>query len=346
MSPTNPRTVLAVFRLPALVALGIAATGCGGGSKQAGTGGGDGKLTVVATTGMVADLARRVGGDSVRVSQLMGPGVDPHLYKATRDDVAAVLSADLVLYSGLMLEGKMADTLERAGADRPVIAVTETLPSDRLLSPDDASGHPDPHVWMDATLWAECVDAARTALTQLRPDAADGFQANADAYVAEITALGDYAERVIATIPESQRVLVTSHDAFGYFGRAYGLQVEGVQGISTESEAGLKRVNDLVGMLVDRGVPAVFVESSVSPKSVRALIDGAAAREAEVAIGGELFSDAMGPVDTYEGTYLGMLDHNVTTVCRALGGEASAGGMAGKLAAAAASDSVEETAAP
>ncbi len=315
------------------IALGLA--GCG---KQRDTGpaGGDKPLQpplrVTATTGMVADLVTSVGGDLVEVTQLMGAGVDPHLFKVSRDDVETILRADAVFYSGLMLEGKMADTLVKVGRSLPVFAVTELIDESQLLEPDDAPGHPDPHVWMDIAAWSQCVSAVEKSLTDLLPDHAEALAANAEAYRAKLSSLDAYAKEAIATIPEDQRILVTSHDAFNYFGRAYGLDVQGVQGLSTESEAGLRRINELVELLAERQTPAVFVESSVSPKNIQALIDGAASRGHEVKVGGELFSDAMGKAGTYEGTYLGMLDHNVTLVARGLGGDAPPCGHGGKLA--------------
>jgi len=289
------------------------------------------RIQAVATVGMVADIVRNVGGDRVDVIQLMGAGVDPHLYKATRDDVELIMSGDIVFYSGLMLEGKMIDTLVKIGRSRPVYAVTENLPPNVLLEPDDFSGHYDPHVWMDVSAWSECVPAVVEALAKLDPDHAEEFQANAQRYREELAKLDEYGKRAIATIPEQGRVLITSHDAFNYFGRAYDLDVQGVQGLSTESEAGLQRINALVDLIVDKQIKAVFVESSVPRKNVEAIVAGARSRGHEVAIGGELYSDAMGQTGTYEGTYVGMLDHNITLVTRALGGEAPAGGLNGKL---------------
>lgn len=319
-----------MLRIGLLIGSLVAVTlGCSGPPDEAAENGG--RLRVVATTGMVADLVRQVGGDAVDVTQIMGAGVDPHLYKPTRDDVQAILSADAVFYSGLMLEGKMGDTLVKVGRDRPVFAVTELIDESKLLQDESTEGHPDPHVWMDVAAWSECVAAVEAALAEIVPAEADRFAANAERYTEELAKLETYAREAIATVPDERRVLVTSHDAFNYFGRAYGIEVLGVQGLSTESEAGLRRINELVGMLVERRVPAVFVESSVSPKNIQALVDGAASNGHEVTIGGELFSDAMGEAGTYEGTYLGMLDHNATTVARALGGEAPPRGMSGRL---------------
>lgn len=300
-------------------------------SGQAGTQAAATKLRVVATVGMVADLAREIGGSYVEVTQLMGAGVDPHLYKATRDDVQLILNADLVLYSGLKLEGKLADTLRLAAARQPVVAVAEGLDASQLIGNGDGSDHADPHVWMDVSAWMACLPRVRDALTSALPDQAAEFNQAMQAYQAKLQALHDYGVATMQTIPEAKRVLITSHDAFQYFGRAYGLTVEGVQGISTESEAGLQRINELVDLLVDRQVEAIFVESSVPRKNIEALADGARARGHNVKIGSELFSDAMGTTGTYEGTYIGMLDHNITRVAQALGGKAPARGLNGQL---------------
>jgi manganese/zinc/iron transport system substrate-binding protein len=267
----------------------------------------------------------------VDVRALMGPGVDPHAYRQTRTDIAAMARADLVLWHGLYLEAQMEALLQDLAGTTRVVAVGESLPRDLLLAHDDYEGRFDPHVWMDPRLWARVVATVRDALSESRPEAAETFAANAEAHLKALDDLAAYAERVLDTVPEGSRVLVTAHDAFNYFGAAYGFEVLGIQGISTESEAGLRRIADLVDLLVERDVQAVFVESSVSDRNIRALIEGAAAQGHEVAIGGTLYSDAMGPEGTYEGTYRGMIDHNVTTIARALGGEAPLRGMADLL---------------
>lgn len=286
--------------------------------------------TIVATTGMVADIVRQVAGDKATVKGLIGEGVDPHLFKPTRGDIAALTQADLVFYSGLMLEGKMADTLIKIGrGNRKVFAVTEIIDEKSLLEIED--GHFDPHVWMDVVAWSRTVSAVAHALCEYDTGNAAHYQSNAQRYVRELEALDAYARKSLASIPEKQRVLITAHDAFNYFGRAYSIRVEGIQGISTESEAGLERINKLIDDIVRNNVRAVFVETSVSDKNVKALVEGAQARGHKLAIGGTLFSDAMGPAGTYEGTYIGMIDHNVTTITRALGGEAPEKGLSGKL---------------
>ena len=290
-------------------------------------------LSVVATTGMIADAARQIGGDRVSVRALMGPGVDPHAYRQTRSDIAAMVRADLVLWHGLYLEAQMEEFMKELGARKPVVAVAESLPRELLISHVDYSDKFDPHVWMDPRLWSQVVETVREALAAARPEDAEVFAANAKAYQDELARLADYSDTVFASVPETARVLVTAHDAFSYFGRAQGFEVLGIQGISTQSEAGLQRVAELVDILVQRKIGAVFVESSVSDRSVRALIEGAASRGHTVVIGGELFSDAMGAEGTYEGTYPGMIDHNATIISRALGGEAPERGMAGRLAA-------------
>lgn len=290
-----------------------------------------GPLSVVATTGMIADAVRRVGGDAVTVKALMGPGVDPHAYRQTRSDIAAMTRADLVLWHGLYLEAQMEDFFGDLGRKRMVVPVAEGLPKDQLLGHDDYDNRFDPHVWMDPSMWIGVVQAVAEALGEARPDLAGTFNANANGYMEELEILAAYGTETLALVPAAKRVLLSAHDAFGYFGRAYGFEVIGIQGISTESEAGLNRISALVDMLVTRKLPAAFVETSVSDRNIRALIEGAAAQGHTVKIGGELYSDAMGPDGSYEGTYIGMIDHNVTTIAGALGATVDPGGMSGKL---------------
>lgn len=290
-------------------------------------------LKVVATTGMIADAARQVGGEAVTVQALMGPGVDPHAYRQTRSDIVAMTRADLVLWHGLYLEAQMEEFFHELARKRTVVAVADGLPKDILRGHDDYEDKFDPHVWMTPELWKLVVVEVQKALTEARPEAAQQFAANAQAHIAELDRLIAYGKTYLSRVPDSKRALVSAHDAFGYFGRDFDFDVLGIQGISTQSEAGLNRIGTLVDLLVDRGITAVFVESSVSDRSIRALIEGAAAQGHEVSIGGELYSDAMGAEGTYEGTYLGMLDHNMTTIAAALGVDVPARGMDGKLSA-------------
>ncbi|MEY3459474.1 MAG: Periplasmic zinc-binding protein TroA precursor [Planctomycetota bacterium] len=292
---------------------------------------------VVSTVSMIGDLVQRIGDSRINCVTLMGSGVDPHLYKATADDFRSLCSADLVFSVGLMLEGRLQESLRKLGNKQQVVMLAEQLPKERLLNsePSDTAttpAHPDPHVWLDIDLWSGVIPAITSALSGKLPQFSSEFQSRAAALAEELRQLHEYGKQVISTIPEPSRVLVTSHDAFQYFGRAYGLKVLGVQGISTESEAGLLRVNQLVDLIVERRVAAVFVETSVPRKSIEALIEGSAARGHRVRIGGSLFSDAMGPDGTWEGTYPGMLDHNLTTVALALGGSAPPRGFKEKLA--------------
>lgn len=283
-----------------------------------------------ATVGMVADIVREVAGDRAEVAGIIGAGVDPHMYSPTRSDVAALLRSDIVFYAGLLLEGQMTEILAKVGRSRPVIAVTERLKQDDLIHAS-GTGHHDPHVWMDVAVWMKAALVVRDALSGFDPQHAPEYGKRAEDYLARLAALDAYARKVIGSIPESRRIMITAHDAFNYMGRAYGIEVMGIQGLSTESEAGLKDINRIVDEIVRRRIPAVFVESSVSDKNVKALIEGAKARGHSVRIGGELYSDAMGKAGTYEGTYIGMIDHNVTVIARALGGEAPETGMQGKL---------------
>lgn len=289
------------------------------------------RLDAVATTGMIADTATILGGDLVSVTALMGPGVDPHAYRQTRTDIVAMTRADLVLWHGLYLEAQMEDFLRELAQSRPVVAVGEQVPQEKLIAHDDYADKFDPHVWMNPRIWADVVVAVRDALIDVAPEHADTFTANADAYLDQVAALADYTEAALASVPEGSRVLLTSHDAFNYFGEAYGFEVVGIQGISTESEAGLARISALVDLLIERDIGAVFVETSVSDRNIRALVEGARAAGHDVVIGGSLFSDAMGTPGTYTGTYLGMIDQNATVIARALGGDAPAGGMSNLL---------------
>ena len=320
------------YFLSLMVALLFAASGCSptAEKKSGGEETGKGKIQIVCTIAMVGDVVKQVVGDKAEVEILMGPGVDPHLHKATRSDRKAIKNAQIVFYSGLMLEGKMMNQLSSRG-DKVVVPVTESIPESTLLEPPEFEGHFDPHVWMDVSAWSQTVDVILDVMSEFDPDNKSYYEANAKAYKAELEKLHNYAKKTIGSIPEESRVLVTAHDAFNYFARAYGIEVKGIQGISTTSEASVKRINELVDMLVKRKVKAVFVESSVPKKHVDSLIEGAKARGWDVTIGGELFSDAMGKGNTYRGTYVGMIDHNVTTITEALGGDVVHGGMNHKL---------------
>ena len=287
---------------------------------------------IVTTTGMVTDIVKQVVGSHGTVSGLIEAGGDPHLFKPTRGDVKQLYDADIVFYSGLKLEGRMTETFEQlARRGKSVFTVTERIDAASLRTPPEFAGHHDPHVWMDVSLWSRCVEHVSESLAKLDPPHADEYHQNATAYREELTQLDEYVKKSIASIPESQRVLVTAHDAFGYFSQAYGIEVKSVQGVSTESEAGVLDINRLVDFLVERKLPAIFVESSVNAENIQAVIEGAASRGVTVRVGGELFSDAMGNAGTYEGTYIGMLDHNATLITRALGGDAPEKGLHGKL---------------
>jgi manganese/zinc/iron transport system substrate-binding protein len=278
--------------------------------------------SIACTTGMIGDLAREIAGPHARVTVLMGPGVDPHVYVANRDDLVTLRQADVILYNGHRLEGRLTDTLQRLGNRKTIAAVAELLPADHQLRDPD-SGAVDPHAWMDASVWAEVASIIATTLGRHDPANATAYQANATRVAAKLMKLHAQITASVATIPEPQRILLTAHDAFGYFGRAYQMEVRGIQGYSTESEAGLREINALVDLVVQRRIPAVFVESSVSEKNVRALVEGARSRGHELRVGGTLFSDALGPADSPGATYTGMIRHNAATITRALGGTPS-----------------------
>lgn len=289
--------------------------------------------TIVTTTAMIADVVRNIAANDTLVESLMGPGIDPHQFRPTPADMTRLLKADIIFYNGLNLEGKMADAfVQIARSGKPVYAVTELIDDSFRIEPPDAEGHPDPHVWMDPKGWIQAANVVVNALSEFDAARSAEFRNRGDDYIKQLMELDAYAAKSIATIPASQRILITAHDAFSYFARAYDIEVHGILGISTDSQAGLKQIEELVNLIVTRRVAAVFVETSVSDKLVQSLIEGARARGHAVTIGGSLFSDAMGNPGTYEGTYIGMIDHNVTTITRALGGEAPARGLNNLLA--------------
>ncbi len=309
------RTVL----IAASLAVAFSIVGCGANEANApATHANGGKLKITCTIGMISDVAKVIGGRHVEVSGLMGPGVDPHLYKATHGDLEKLSGADLILYSGLHLEGKMADVLVKMARSVPTVQVTETIPDDLLRDPPEFQGQHDPHVWFDVSLWMKAAERIRDALAE--SDAANkaDYEKNAADYLIKLKELDGYVRERIASIPADQRVLVTAHDAFGYFGRAYGIEVMGLQGISTAAEYGAQDLSRLVEVLVQRKIKAVFVESSISPKSIEALVRGVEGKGGTIKIGGQLYSDAMGADGTPDGTYIGMVRHNADTIAEAL----------------------------
>jgi manganese/zinc/iron transport system substrate-binding protein len=273
-------------------------------------------IQVACTTEMVADLVRNVGKGRVTVQSIMGEGVDPHLYKATPGDRELLAKADIIFYSGLHLEGKMTEILANMGKKKPSIAVAEHVPAKLILKDED--GHMDPHLWFDVDAWSHAAGVVRDVLVKFDPPHADEYRRNAEQYQKELADLHGYAKAQLESIPKERRVLVTAHDAFRYFGRAYDVEVRGIQGISTENEAGVKSINELVQLLTERRIKAVFVETSVSDRNIKALLEGSRAKGHSVAIGGELYSDAMGKAGTPGGTFVGMVRHNVDTIVKAL----------------------------
>jgi manganese/zinc/iron transport system substrate-binding protein len=277
------------------------------------------KIRVTTTVTMVSDLVKNVGGDRVEVQGLMGPGVDPHLYKATASDVSKLSGADVIFYSGLLLEGKMQDIFTAmARSKRYVYAVTEAIPDDKLLSPPEFSGHHDPHVWFEVPLWAKCIDTVVKGLSEFDPKGKSHYEERAAVYRKKLDELHQWALRRASELPKEKRILVTSHDAFNYFGRAYGFKVVGLQGISTVTEVGTADMAKMVDFIKKNKIKGIFIESSVPPHAIKRISEDAA-----VKIGGELFSDAMGTPGQIEngydlGTYEGMVKHNINTIVEAL----------------------------
>lgn len=279
------------------------------------------KIKVITTTSMIGDAAKIIGGDRTEVKSLMGEGVDPHLYKAAPGDMRLLSGADLILYNGLHLEGKMSDVLGKLSEKKPVFAISKTIDESLLRTPPEFQGQHDPHIWFDVSLWMKCVERIIEVLSDFDEEGSNQYRENGEKYLKALSALHDETKTKIATIPKASRILVTAHDAFGYFGRAYDIEVKGIQGISTDSEASIQEMNTLVDLLVSRKVKAVFVESSVPRKAIEALIEGATSKGHAVKIGGQLFSDAMGKEGTPEGTYLGMVRYNVNLIVEALSHE-------------------------
>lgn len=315
MSLTSTTPYPAARWLALLVLLLLAA--CGGSS----TAPADGRLRVVTTTGQLADAAANVGGDLIALESLMGPGIDPHLYVPTEGDLRTLSQAQVIIYNGLELEAQMATVMGRmTTTTRTVAAVGEQLPADQLL--EKSAGLPDPHIWNDPALWQQVVTTIGETLATADPANAATYRANAAAYAAQIATAGDELRALATTIPPANRVLVTAHDAFGYYGRAFGLEVVGLQGLSTQSEASTADVQRITDLIVARNIPAIFVETSISPRTIESVQAAAAARGHQVAIGGTLYSDALGEAGSDAATYLGMLRANTRTIVSALGGTA------------------------
>ncbi|MCG8450121.1 MAG: zinc ABC transporter substrate-binding protein [Pirellulales bacterium] len=278
-------------------------------------------IKVLCTTGQVAEMLTRIGGEHVEVQGLMGPGVDPHLYRPTASDVDAMLNADIIFYNGMHLEGRMADKFVQLARKKATYPVTEGIQlrhDKRLREPPEFDGLHDPHVWHDVALWADCVHDMAGVLGKFDPEHARQYDKNAHVYMEELAELHQYCKSEIAKIPESRRVLVTAHDAFGYFGAAYGIEVAGLKGISSEEEKDLAHQDAIQAMLIERKIPAVFVESAIAHRTVDSLIETCKAAGWDVVNGGELYADALGEAGSEASTYTEMIRHNVQTIVEAL----------------------------
>ncbi|MFD1886589.1 metal ABC transporter solute-binding protein, Zn/Mn family [Paenibacillus wenxiniae] len=291
-------------------------SGCSG--ERAAGESSDERLYITATTGMIADAAQQIGGSNVQVIGLMGPGVDPHMYKASQGDIRKLDDADLVLYNGLHLEGSMTKILDKMSRSRHVVAVTERIDPVWLRQSDEYANEHDPHIWFDVSLWSQAVERIRDAIIEADPQHEATYRSNADAYIGQLQQLHREVQEQIDTIPQQSRVLITAHDAFGYYGDAYGLEVRGLQGLSTASEYGSRDVAELRNMLVERQIKAVFAESSIPARAMEAVIAGAAGQGHMVKLGGELYSDALGAPDGEAGNYIDMVRHNTHTIVEAL----------------------------
>jgi len=273
------------------------------------------QINVVTTTGMIADLVKNIGGQHVKVTALMNTGVDPHLYKATQGDLKRLLRADIILYNGLHLEGKMQEVFEKLSRKKPVFAIANKIATSELIQ---HGKYPDPHIWFDLQMWQQAGLRVKDILIQQDMKNQADYEKQAERYLADLARLNQWVIEQVNLIPETQRILITAHDAFGYFGKAYKIKVMGLQGVSTAAEFGLQDIKRLKDIIVQNKVRAVFVESSVSPRFIQSLVAGVKAEGHDVRIGGELYSDAMGPEGTATDNYFGMVKHNVTTIVEAL----------------------------
>lgn len=319
---TNSQTLAGILLYPALL-LGIVFSGCAPSAENSPGGGaavpvGEGKLTVLATTGMIADAARQVGGEFVEVTALMGPGVDPHLYQPTARDQGRLRAARIVFYNGLHLEGRMADTFESLARSKTVVAISRDIPPAQLLRWAATGGMHDPHIWFDVRLWQSAIRTITATYVAADPAHQSDYERNSQRYLVELAALDQYCRQKVSELPPPRRLLITSHDAFHYLGRAYGLEVIGIQGISTESEAGLKEITDTVDLIKRRKLPAIFPESSVPPAAIQRV-----AADSGAQLGPELFSDALGGPESRAGTYVGMIRTNIEQIVNSLKDRAS-----------------------
>lgn len=314
-SVTIPQCPFPMWIFSLLLAAIVFVPGCRNGEPAQN----DNRPFVVTTTNLIHDVVRNVGGDDIRTVSLMGPGVDPHVYRATPRDFHKMERSDLVLYNGLYLEGRLSEILDRLGDQSR--AVTGTIPREKLIDATDFGGAYDPHVWFDAKLWTYVVKDVRDALTKLLPEHEEDFARRAYEYVKELRALHAYAEKRIQDLPQERRIMITAHDAFRYFSRAYDIEVRGLQGLSTATEFGIQDVTRMVSLIIERGIPAIFIETGVNTRAIESVVAGVRRRGYEIQIGGKLFSDSMGAMDTPEGTYSGMFRHNVDTIVTALSGE-------------------------
>ncbi|AFS77426.1 zinc transport system periplasmic zinc-binding protein TroA [Gottschalkia acidurici 9a] len=275
------------------------------------------KIKVVATTTMITDLVKAIGGENIEVQGLVGPGIDPHLYKASAGDVNKMQNADAIFYNGLYLEGKMGEIFENLEKiNIKTVAISKDIDKSELLQSEEFEGNFDPHIWFDVSLWIKATETVKNSLIELDAANKQEYEKNAEEYMEQLRKLNQYVIDKVEKVPQEKRILITAHDAFNYFGRAYKFEVKGLQGISTASEAGTSDVKNLAEFIVEEKIPAIFIESSLPRRNVEALQEAVKARGFDVEIGGELFSDSLGEVGTEGGDYAGMVKHNIDTITK------------------------------
>ncbi|TYA73981.1 metal ABC transporter solute-binding protein, Zn/Mn family [Seonamhaeicola marinus] len=277
----------------------------------------NGKLNVVTTTTMITDLVKNIGDTLVNVEGLMGSGVDPHLYKASEGDVSKLVNADIIFYNGLHLEGKLVEVFEKM-KNKKTVAVSSVLDKNTLIGSDYFASNYDPHIWFNVDYWKQITQHVVTTLSEASPEQKETFITNGKAYLQKLDVLSKEINASISTLPKEDRILVTAHDAFNYFGKSFDFEVVGLQGLSTATEAGVQDVQKLATFIIEKKVKAIFVESSVPKRTIEALQAAVKSKDHEVTIGGTLYSDALGDAGTVEGTYIGMYKYNVNTIVNAL----------------------------
>ena len=277
------------------------------------------KKTVICTTNVIADAISNILPPDFEVKSLMGPGVDPHTYKSKTSEIKNMKNADVIVYNGIDFESNLIDAIEEIGKSGFVISLGDLVPKDRLRKTTDFGSAYDPHFWHDVNLFSTSVSIAGSQLSVKFPDSKNYIDSATNSYTKKLLETESYVRSEIAKIPSNARVLITAHDAFGYFGRSFGIEVKGIQGISTASDISIRGITELTDFIVSRGIPAIFVENSVSQKNIKSVIEGCQSKGLNLSIGGTLYSDGLGDTESGADTYIKMIRKNTNAIVGGLG---------------------------